>query len=66
MHFLQSRACVGSNSWLFSHVGQANLADEWAWSWSPLIVSEVLCDLDDEEARAFSALHMILCVGLNR
>jgi hypothetical protein len=42
------------------------VADEWAWSRSPLIVSEVSCDLDDEGARAFSALHMILCVGLNR
>jgi hypothetical protein len=37
------------------------MADEWAWS--PLIVSEALCNLDDEEAKAFIMPRMILGMG---
>jgi hypothetical protein len=36
--------------------------DEWAWS--PLVVTEVLCGLDNGEVEALSMPHMILGVGL--
>jgi hypothetical protein len=62
MHFLQSRGRVGSHSYLPSHAGQANAADEWAWS--PLVVSEASCSPDDEEVEALSTPCMIPSVGL--
>jgi hypothetical protein len=46
------------------HVGRTNEPNEWAES--PLAVSGVLCDPDDEEAMAFSMSHTISVVGFER
>jgi hypothetical protein len=54
--------CVGSPSSLLILTKRANAADEWAWS--PLVVSGVPHDPDDEWVKILRTPRMIPVMGL--